>query len=224
MRGNAAQSIGEPGTQLTMRTFHRWRCRSDITQLVSSRRREIEARNPKGAGTLSTAADRFEDAERRSLAGQPDQFRCERELPDPAETAPTAHATARRWGASWSSWGMLPPRDRQPESLMLAGDVDRATVNSAEGCPRYVEIQKSTSSRPRVQEAAWSRRTRYQALPTARRQVVLARERRVEEGEGRAFDRRSFRHREALLAPSRSFRASRETTRCRSRRSRALHH
>ena len=45
----AAQSIGEPGTQLTMRTFHTGGVAgADITQGLPSYPRVIEARNPKG--------------------------------------------------------------------------------------------------------------------------------------------------------------------------------
>ena len=56
----AAQSIGEPGTQLTMRTFHTGGVRAsvplqrDITQRSAARREELfEARTPKGKAILS---------------------------------------------------------------------------------------------------------------------------------------------------------------------------
>ncbi|HPE15109.1 MAG TPA: DNA-directed RNA polymerase subunit beta' [Bacilli bacterium] len=51
----AAQSIGEPGTQLTMRTFHTGgvACGEDITQGLPRVQELFEARNPKGAATIA---------------------------------------------------------------------------------------------------------------------------------------------------------------------------
>ena len=51
----AAQSIGEPGTQLTMRTFHKGVAASgaDITQGLPRVEEIFEARNPKGQAVLS---------------------------------------------------------------------------------------------------------------------------------------------------------------------------
>ncbi len=51
----AAQSIGEPGTQLTMRTFHTGGVAgSDITQGLPRVQELFEARRPKGEATIST--------------------------------------------------------------------------------------------------------------------------------------------------------------------------
>ena len=63
----AAQSIGEPGTQLTMRTFHEGGVAgSDITHGLPRVVELFEARNPKGAAILSEVAGRVErvDGER----------------------------------------------------------------------------------------------------------------------------------------------------------------
>src|SRR5699024_9006206 len=50
----AAQSIGDPGTQLTMRTFHTWGVAGeDITQEIPRIQELFEARNPKGQGVIS---------------------------------------------------------------------------------------------------------------------------------------------------------------------------
>ena len=51
----AAQSIGEPGTQLTMRTFHTGSIAAtgDITQGLPRVEELFEARKPKGVATLS---------------------------------------------------------------------------------------------------------------------------------------------------------------------------
>src|SRR5690606_30853064 len=56
----AAQSIGEPGTQLTMRTFHTGGSASadDITQGLPRVQELFEARTPKGASPISEAAGR----------------------------------------------------------------------------------------------------------------------------------------------------------------------
>ncbi len=51
----AAQSIGEPGTQLTMRTFHEGgTAGSDITQGLPRVQELLEVRNPKGQATISS--------------------------------------------------------------------------------------------------------------------------------------------------------------------------
>ncbi|MTE23552.1 MULTISPECIES: DNA-directed RNA polymerase subunit beta' [Microbacterium] len=56
----AAQSIGEPGTQLTMRTFHTGGSASadDITQGLPRVQELFEARTPKGASPISESAGR----------------------------------------------------------------------------------------------------------------------------------------------------------------------
>jgi DNA-directed RNA polymerase subunit beta' len=57
----AAQSIGEPGTQLTMRTFHTGGVAgADITHGLPRVVEIFEARNPKGAATLALQAGRVE--------------------------------------------------------------------------------------------------------------------------------------------------------------------
>jgi DNA-directed RNA polymerase subunit beta' len=63
----AAQSIGEPGTQLTMRTFHTGGVAGDDITLGLPRVVELfEARNPKGVAAIAEAAGRvhIEDGER----------------------------------------------------------------------------------------------------------------------------------------------------------------
>jgi DNA-directed RNA polymerase subunit beta' len=57
----AAQSIGEPGTQLTMRTFHTGGVAgADITHGLPRVVEIFEARNPKGAATLAEASGKVE--------------------------------------------------------------------------------------------------------------------------------------------------------------------
>src|SRR5690606_6296071 len=61
----AAQSIGEPGTQLTMRTFHTGGVASadDITQGLPRVVELFEARSPKGRSPITEAAGRVESEE-----------------------------------------------------------------------------------------------------------------------------------------------------------------
>ncbi|HEY4571492.1 MAG TPA: DNA-directed RNA polymerase subunit beta', partial [Kribbella sp.] len=73
----AAQSIGEPGTQLTMRTFHTGGVASadDITEGLPRVVELFEARQPKGKAPISEAAGRVavEDADRsRKIVVTPD--------------------------------------------------------------------------------------------------------------------------------------------------------
>lgn len=58
----AAQSIGEPGTQLTMRTFHTGGVAGDdITQGLPRIQELFEARNPKGQAVISEIAGTVKD-------------------------------------------------------------------------------------------------------------------------------------------------------------------
>jgi DNA-directed RNA polymerase subunit beta' len=72
----AAQSIGEPGTQLTMRTFHTGGViGDDITQGLPRVQELFEARQPKGKAPISEAAGRvqIEDSDRlRKIVITPD--------------------------------------------------------------------------------------------------------------------------------------------------------
>lgn len=63
----AAQSIGEPGTQLTMRTFHTGGVAGggDITQGLPRIQEIFEARNPKGQATITEVAGKVEAIEER---------------------------------------------------------------------------------------------------------------------------------------------------------------
>lgn len=72
----AAQSIGEPGTQLTMRTFHTGGVAGeDITHGLPRVQELFEARTPKGVAPISEAAGkvRIDDTDRsRKLVVVPD--------------------------------------------------------------------------------------------------------------------------------------------------------
>jgi DNA-directed RNA polymerase subunit beta' len=85
----AAQSIGEPGTQLTMRTFHTGGVAgADITHGLPRVVEIFEARNPKGAAVLAEVAGRveLEQTERGpKITLQPTELGADGELADPVE-------------------------------------------------------------------------------------------------------------------------------------------
>ena len=85
----AAQSIGEPGTQLTMRTFHTGGVAgADITHGLPRVVEIFEARNPKGAATLADVSGKVEidDSERTvKVTITPSTLDEKGELPDPRE-------------------------------------------------------------------------------------------------------------------------------------------
>jgi len=85
----AAQSIGEPGTQLTMRTFHTGGVAgADITHGLPRVVEIFEARNPKGAATLAEVAGRIEieQTERGpKVSVVPTELGSDGELLDPVE-------------------------------------------------------------------------------------------------------------------------------------------
>ena len=85
----AAQSIGEPGTQLTMRTFHTGGVAgSDITHGLPRVVEIFEARSPKGAGTMADVAGKIdiEAADRTiKLTITPTALDASGELLDPKE-------------------------------------------------------------------------------------------------------------------------------------------
>src|SRR5437763_15849547 len=85
----AAQSIGEPGTQLTMRTFHTGGVAgADITHGLPRVVEIFEARNPKGAATLTEVSGKveIENTERGpKIAIVPTELGKDGELGDPVE-------------------------------------------------------------------------------------------------------------------------------------------
>ncbi len=86
----AAQSIGEPGTQLTMRTFHTGGVAGlDITSGLPRVEELFEARVPKGAAILAdidgTVSIEIEDEGRRLRLVSRDEFREDYALPENAE-------------------------------------------------------------------------------------------------------------------------------------------
>ena len=141
----AAQSIGEPGTQLTMRTFHTGGVASadDITQGLPRVVELFEARSPKGRSPISEAAGRVEIEETdkaRKVLVTPDDGSEVQEYPvskrsrllvarrRPHRGRPDAHGRyprpAGRPADPRGPEGPGAPRGRGPAGLPLAGCVD----------------------------------------------------------------------------------------------------
>ena len=114
----AAQSIGEPGTQLTMRTFHTGGVAgADITHGLPRVVEIFEARNPKGAGNARRGRRQGRDRGRRpddQGDGRPDALD---ENGEPIRRRSTASRAARGCSsrrARWSSRATRSTRARSP--------------------------------------------------------------------------------------------------------------
>ncbi len=98
----AAQSIGEPGTQLTMRTFHTGGVAGeDITHGLPRIVELFEARTPKGVAPISEATGRvrIEETDRsKTIVIVPDDGSAEQDAPDLAPCAPDGHRGRPRRG------------------------------------------------------------------------------------------------------------------------------
>ena len=137
----AAQSIGEPGTQLTMRTFHTGGVAgSDITHGLPRVVEIFEARNPKGAGTLSDVAGKIdiEDAERTiKVTVTPAALDASGELPDPKE-----YSFPRRTRLLVGKGELVEPGDALTEGSLNPGEL--LMLKSATSTELYLvnEVQK----------------------------------------------------------------------------------
>ena len=162
----AAQSIGEPGTQLTMRTFHTGGVASadDITQGLPRVVELFEARSPKGRSPISEAAGRVEIEEtdkaredpghpRRRLRG-PGVPRLEAVAPAgrrrrPHRGRPDAHGRyprpAGRPAHPGCPQGAGAPGGRGAERLPLARACRSTTSTSRSSCGRCCAGSRSSS-------------------------------------------------------------------------------
>ena len=205
----AAQSIGEPGTQLTMRTFHTGGVAgADITHGLPRVVEIFEARNPKGAAKLAEVGGTVERRGHRPRAEGHDPHR--RRSTRTASRSSRSRTSSRGGPgcssrtARWSSRatplheGSLNPADLlAPEGL----DADRAVPRrrGAEGLQvagRRHPRQAHRADRPAdAEEGARRERRRHRppARPARRPRRARARERAREEGEGRRSRRRSSR-------------------------------
>ncbi len=133
----AAQSIGEPGTQLTMRTFHTGgvASASDITQGLPRIQELFEARNPKGKAVISEVDGKVKSIDRQrggiSLITVVDANEKEYKY----TVDPNIEALVRK-GASVKAGQKLTPGSINPKELLR--------VVSAEAAELYIleEVQK----------------------------------------------------------------------------------
>ena len=149
----AAQSIGEPGTQLTMRTFHTGGVAgADITHGLPRVVEIFEARNPKGAAVARgdrRHASTIEDTERGpKITITPDDAEAERE----GVPAPAPHAAARQEGRHRRAGrpaerGLDRPGRAARAARALGQGLDaRPSSTSSARCRRSTSRRASTST------------------------------------------------------------------------------
>ena len=199
----AAQSIGEPGTQLTMRTFHTGGVAgADITHGLPRVVEIFEARNPKGAATLAEVGGRIEieQTERGpKVVIDPTELGKDGELADPIEyqlprrTRLLVTQRAGRRAGRCAQRGLAQPgRAARAEGL----DLDRAVPRrrGAEGLQvagRRDPRQAHRADRPPdAEEGARRERGRHRPAPGPARRPGRARAR---ERAGQKSRRRSRR-------------------------------
>jgi DNA-directed RNA polymerase subunit beta' len=137
----AAQSIGEPGTQLTMRTFHTGGVAgADITHGLPRVVEIFEARNPKGAAKLAEVGGRveLEDTERGpKITIVTDEVD---ENGEPLE--PASYQLPRRTRVLVTNGQMVEPGDALHEGSLNPADLLRLKGSTATELYLVSEVQK----------------------------------------------------------------------------------
>lgn len=133
----AAQSIGEPGTQLTMRTFHTGgvASASDITQGLPRIQELFEARNPKGKAVISEVDGKVKSIDRQRGGVSIITITDASDKEFKYTIDPNVEALVRK-GASVKAGQKLTPGSINPKELLR--------VVSAEAAELYIleEVQK----------------------------------------------------------------------------------
>jgi DNA-directed RNA polymerase subunit beta' len=132
----AAQSIGEPGTQLTMRTFHTGGIAgADITHGLPRVVEIFEARNPKGAAILTEFGGRvdIEDTERGPKVVI---------VPDDPEAEPREYQLPRRTRLLVEKGQVVEPGDALHEGSLNPSDLLRLKGYTATELYLVGEVQK----------------------------------------------------------------------------------
>jgi DNA-directed RNA polymerase subunit beta' len=137
----AAQSIGEPGTQLTMRTFHSGGVAgADITHGLPRVVEIFEARNPKGAAKLAEVGGKIdvEDTER----GPKISIVTEELGEDGEPLEPVSHQLPRRTRVLVEHGQMVEPGDALHEGSLNPADLLRLKGATATELYLVQEVQK----------------------------------------------------------------------------------
>ena len=126
----AAQSIGEPGTQLTMRTFHTGGVAGqDITQGLPRVVELFEARKPKGLAHMAEAAGKVAVEETDKAVKVTSPSRAARSTPTPSRPLPPARRPRREVEVGQQlNEGSLYPADL----LAIRGRTDDRALPGAE--------------------------------------------------------------------------------------------
>jgi DNA-directed RNA polymerase subunit beta' len=131
----AAQSIGEPGTQLTMRTFHTGGVAgADITHGLPRVVEIFEARNPKGAAKLSEVAGtvKIEDTDRGPKLS----------IVVEGEEEPVSYQLPRRTRVLVADGQVVEPGDALHEGSLNPADLLRLKGDTATELYLVQEVQK----------------------------------------------------------------------------------
>jgi DNA-directed RNA polymerase subunit beta' len=133
----AAQSIGEPGTQLTMRTFHTGGIAgADITHGLPRVVEIFEARNPKGAAALSEIAGRVDIEETERGQNRVTV------VPDDPDAASVEYLLPRRTRLLVTKGQVVEPGDAIHDGSMNPGDLLRLKGYTATELYLVGEVQK----------------------------------------------------------------------------------
>jgi DNA-directed RNA polymerase subunit beta' len=137
----AAQSIGEPGTQLTMRTFHTGGVAgADITHGLPRVVEIFEARNPKGAAKLAEVGGKveLEDTER----GPKITIHTDEVGEDGEPLEPVAYQLPRRTRVLVTDGQVVEPGDALHEGSLNPADLLRLKGSTATELYLVSEVQK----------------------------------------------------------------------------------
>ncbi|HEY2939478.1 MAG TPA: hypothetical protein VGJ27_06675, partial [Gaiellaceae bacterium] len=137
----AAQSIGEPGTQLTMRTFHTGGVAgADITHGLPRVVEIFEARNPKGAAKLAEVGGKveLEDTER----GPKITIHTDEVDEDGEPLEPVAYQLPRRTRVLVADGRVVEPGDALHEGSLNPADLLRLKGSTATELYLVSEVQK----------------------------------------------------------------------------------
>ncbi len=157
----AAQSIGEPGTQLTMRTFHTGGVAGlDITSGLPRVEELFEVRVPKGAAMLAdidgvATVDEPMEGRRLRITSR-EQYREDYEIPADVDVLVVE--------GEWVEEGMALARSVQPEATDAEGEVEDAGSESASALAEWTPMELRAGMSGRVEFGEGSLSVIYEDL------------------------------------------------------------